>query len=342
MPDAAPLIPYYPRVPDHVRITDVSPRDGLQNEPGHIAAVDKARLVELLADAGLDEIEVSSFVSPKWIPQLGDADEVFARVVEVKSRGSGPGSHISNPDSQISNLKSPILSLSALVPNEQGMLGALTVNERAGFKLIDKVSVFTAASETFTQRNTNATIEESLRRFEPVVALAHEHNLDVRAYISCIVACPFEGPIDPRAVADVASRLAQMNIDELDLGDTIGRATPENLAPVLTETLAAIGQDWLSPDRFTLHLHDTFGRAAECVQAALDLGVRSFDSSAAGLGGCPYASTPDRRAPGNIATDTLVRTIVDAGYETSVDLDHLAEAAEFAAHITERARAEGT
>jgi len=331
------LFSYHSGVSQFVRITDVSPRDGLQNEPGHIAAPDKARLVELLAAAGLDEIEVSSFVSPKWIPQLGDADEVFARVAEVKSRGSGP-------ESQISDLKSQIscpLSFSALVPNEQGMLAALAVNKRAGFKLIDKVSVFTAASETFSQRNTNATIEETLRRFEPVVAIAHEHDLDVRAYISCMVACPFEGSIDPRAVADVASRLAQINVDELDLGDTIGHATPKTLAPVLTETLAAIGHDWLRPDSFTLHLHDTFGRAAECVRTALDLGVRSFDSSAAGLGGCPYASTPDRRAPGNIATDTLVRTIVDAGYETNVDLAHLAEAAEFAAQITERARAEG-
>lgn len=340
-------------MPDHVRITDVAPRDGLQNEPGHIPAADKARLVELLAAAGVDEIEVSSFVSPKWIPQLGDADEVFSQISDLKSQISNPESepptsesnkpHTYEPPAQAGRDEShPPLTFSALVPNEQGMRAALAVNERAGFRLIDKVAVFTAASETFSQRNTNGSIEQTIRRFEPVIALAHEHDLDVRGYISCIVTCPFEGPIDPRAAAAVVNQLVEVGVDELDLGDTIGRATPETITAAINEVLAVVGKDWLDPLSFTLHLHDTFGRAAECVRAAIDLGVRSFDGSVAGLGGCPYASTPQRRAPGNIATETLVRTIHEAGYETNVDLARLAEAAEFAAHIAECARAEGT
>lgn len=308
---------------DRVRITDVAPRDGLQNEPGVIATPDKVRLAELLCRSGVDEVEVSSFVSPRWIPQLGDAAEVFA---ELGARLSPPARGAA---------RAPLLS--ALVPNEQGMRAALEVNRRAGRAIVGKIGVFTAASETFARRNINATIAESIRRFEPVVALARENALPVRAYISCAVRCPFEGDIAPERVGHVAQALSDLGADEIDLGDTIGAGEPETIHALLHGVIARLG-DAVLP-RLTLHLHDTFGRAPECVREALQLGVRSFDGSVAGLGGCPYASRPGRRAPGNIATETLVRTISDAGFETGVDLGRLRDAAAFASRIVSEARA---
>lgn len=228
---------------------------------------------------------------------------------------------------------------SALVPNEKGMQGVLDVNARAGGKLISKVSVFTAASETFARKNTNATIAETIERFRPVVEIARREGLAVRGYISCVIACPFEGPISPEAVARVVTQLIELGIDDLDLGDTIGAGTRETVAAMLRRVASeSRGRDGLLT---TLHLHDTFGRAAECVKSALDLGVTSFDGSVAGLGGCPYASTPGKRAPGNISTETLVRTVHGAGFTTGVDLAALEAAAAFAREIvnTSRARA---
>ncbi|MDX2197555.1 MAG: hydroxymethylglutaryl-CoA lyase [Phycisphaerae bacterium] len=271
-----------------IRITEVGPRDGLQNEPAIITTADKLRLVEQLCRAGFDEIEVSSFVSPKWVPQLGDAAELFAAAARFKPAG---------------------VLFSALVPNEKGLTSALAVN--ASSPIIDKLSVFTSASETFAKKNTNATIAETLQRFEPVVAAARDHRLLVRGYVSCAIACPFEGPIAPAAVADVCRRLRKMGIDEIDVADTIGVATTDAMHAMLTAVLTEI-----PPADLTLHLHDTFGRAADCVRVALDLGLRSFDSAVAGLGGCPYASTPQRRAPGNIATETLLATIAAWGGQT--------------------------
>lgn len=306
-------------MPEFVRITDVSPRDGLQNESGVMPTTDKARLVELLRKTGVDEIEVTSFVSPKWVPQLGDAMELLR---------------------QLSNGR-PLMS--ALVPNERGMQSALeAIREWPG--RLGKVSVFTAASETFAKKNTNASIAETIERFKPVIAAAHDAGLSVRGYISCVIACPFEGPISPERVAEVADQLASLGIDELDLGDTIGAGTSEST----TAMLDAVDDVWFvgqNPGesavnaRTTLHLHDTFGRASECVKAALDAGIRSFDGSVAGLGGCPYASTPGKRAPGNIDTRLLVETIHNAGFVTNVNLDRLDEAAAFAREIVARARA---
>jgi hydroxymethylglutaryl-CoA lyase len=303
--------------PGRVRITDVSPRDGLQNEAGVIPTADKVRLVELLAATGVDEVEVSSFVSAKWVPQLGDAAEVFA-ALQARER----------PE------------YSALVPNDRGMQGVLEVNAKTGGKLIRKVSLFTAASETFSRKNTNASIAETIERFKPVVEIAHHERLEIRGYISCAIACPFEGPIRPEAVAAVAQQLFALGIHDLDLGDTIGAGTPETVDVMLKHIDGTVGinaRGMLT----TLHLHDTFGRAAECVKTALDLGITSFDGSVAGLGGCPYASTPGKRAPGNISTETLVRTIHSAGYTTGVDLAALERAAAFAREIvaTSRARA---
>lgn len=297
-----------------VRITDVAPRDGLQNEPGVVPTPQKARLVELLAGAHVDEIEVSSFVSPKWVPQLGDAAEVFALLARHPSFRERAG------------VARPLLS--ALVPNEKGMQAALAVNEHAGRNLIGKVAVFTAASETFSRKNTNATIAETIERFKPVIALAREHRLPVRGYISCVVACPFEGPVAPPAVARVAEQLLEIGCDEIDLGDTIGAAVPESIRTLLNEARRVMG-DLSDPARFTLHLHDTRGTATDCTREALALGVRSFDGATGGLGGCPYASTPGQRAPGNIDTATLVRTIHAEGFRTGVDLGRLSAAAAF-------------
>lgn len=309
---------------ERVRITDVSPRDGLQNEPGVIPSAEKVRLIELLAATGVDEIEVTSFVSPKWVPQLGDAETVL-----VGAAGA----------------KSDRVVFSALVPNERGMADALAAMKKAdpgvrssgASRSLDKVSVFAAASETFSRRNINASRAESMERFKPVVKTAQENSLQLRGYLSCVIACPFEGPIAPDEVAKWAITLHRLGIPEIDLGDTIGAGTPETVERMLHAVQSACRAEQVNPT-LTLHLHDTFGRAAECVKVALDMGIRSFDGSVAGLGGCPYASTPGKRAPGNISTELLVRTIRDAGYETGVDLDKLSTAAEFARRIVAKAR----
>jgi hydroxymethylglutaryl-CoA lyase len=303
-----------------VRITDVSPRDGLQAELSVVQTTDKARLVELVERSGVDEVEVSSFVSPRWVPQLGDAGQLFGLLAGNKPAG---------------------MVYSALVPNIKGLDAALAVNQAARQqfgeeRLIDKVAVFAAASEGFSLRNTNGTIEEVLTRFKPMIPLAHEHGLMVRGYISCIVRCPIDGEIDPVTVGDVASRLLDMGVDEIDLGDTIGAATAETIEPVIMEVIDRLEGEAINEygdPTLTLHLHDTFGHAAECVEMALDLGVRSFDSSAGGLGGCPYASTESSRAPGNISTALLVEAIERAGFSTGVDRAALFEASEYAAGL---------
>lgn len=288
-----------------LRITDVSPRDGLQNEKQIISTADKIELVRLLCLAGVDEVEVSSFVSPKWIPQLGDAAEVLRGAAAHKPAG---------------------MCWSVLVPNEKGMQAAHDVN--AGARLIDKVSVFTAASETFSRKNTNATIAETLERFKPVIAAARSANLLTRGYVSCVVRCPFEGDIAPQKVADVAEQLLTLGIHEIDLGDTIGAGTPQTIEAMLRAVIDRLGAS--VTQRLTLHMHDTFGTAAACVVRAIELGLRSFDGSAGGLGGCPYASTPERRAPGNIATELLLLAAEQAGCVTRVDAARLAMAGAFA------------
>lgn len=312
-------------MPDHVRITDVAPRDGLQNEAGAVTTADKADLVRTLAQTGVAEVEVTSFVNPKVIPQLADAADLLAAVAQDKPAGT---------------------RFSVLVPNAKGMDRAIAANNAAAGNssapLIDKAAVFAAASETFSEKNTGGSIEEVLERFPPVIDTAHEHGMTVRGYISCIVACPYEGPIDPERVADVASTLIDMGADEIDLGDTIGEGTAETIANVLLAVIERL-DGRRTNDRgepiLTLHLHDTFGRAAECVTEALTLGVRSFDGAVSGLGGCPFASTPDRRAPGNIDTGLLVNTIHAAGFETSVDKAKLAHASAVASRVVAAARA---
>lgn len=303
-----------------IRITEVSPRDGLQAELSVVSTQDKARLVQLVQQTGVREVEVSSFVSPRWVPQLGDAGALFEMLASEKPEG---------------------VLYSALVPNTRGLDAAIEVNRQAREmhgveRLIDKVSVFAAATEGFSLKNTNGTIEEVLKRFEPMIPIAHEHGLMVRGYISCIVRCPFDGRVDPVAVGDVASRLLDLGVDEIDLGDTIGAATPETIEPVIMEVIDRLdgrATNGFGEPSLTLHLHDTFGHAAACVEMALELGVRSFDSSAGGLGGCPYASTEHARAPGNISTAVLVEAIERAGFRTGIDQSALFRAGEFAAGL---------
>lgn len=302
-----------------VRITDVSPRDGLQNEPGIVPAADKVRLIQMLARTGVDEIEATSFVSPKWVPQLGDAEEVLSALRKL-------------PRDERECV------MSALVPNEKGFERAKQFHT-AGFPL--KISVFTAASETFNTKNTNATIGESIERFRAFLPEALALGMSVRLYVSTVIACPFEGPIAPAQVRRVCDQLADLAPTELfergdvelDLGDTIGAATPESMRALLSEFSES------ERARLVIHLHDTFGRAADCVKVALDMGVRSFDGSVAGLGGCPYAGTMEKPAPGNISTELLVRTIQQWGGSTRVNAAALEEAAAFARTIVARSRA---
>lgn len=313
---------------DPVRITEVAPRDGLQNEAGVIPTAEKAELVRMLSSTGVDEVEVTSFVSPKWIPQLGDAAELFELLAADLDAAKPEG-----------------VQWSVLVPNERGMDAALDADrrarEKAGRSVIDKVSVFTAASESFSQKNTNASIEETIVRFRPVVSAAQGAGMRTRGYISCIVRCPYEGDIEPERVGEVCAMLLELGIDEIDLGDTVGAATPESITPVLLAAIEALDgarTNTFGEPTLTLHLHDTFGNAAGCVREALTIGVRSFDGAASGLGGCPFASVDGRRAPGNIATELLVRTIGDAGETTRVHPAKLARAGAYAERITTSAR----
>ncbi len=284
-------------LPNSIRITEVGPRDGLQNEPGVIGVDDKIAFINLLSRSGVAEIEVTSFVSAKWVPQLADAEQVLSRIERVGG-----------------------VVYSALVPNEQGM-------ERALAAKANKIAVFTAASETFSRRNTNASIAETLARFAPVIATAKSHSLPVRAYVSCAVACPYEGPIEPAQVRDVVERLLELGADEIDLGDTIGVAVPSDIDR-LYEALAPV----LRAEDSTLHLHDTRGTALACAYRAMQLGVRSFDSSCVGLGGCPFAPG----AAGNLATEDLVYLCDRMGIPCGVELNALLKAGRHIAPLVAR------
>ncbi|HEU4725407.1 MAG TPA: hydroxymethylglutaryl-CoA lyase, partial [Candidatus Eisenbacteria bacterium] len=263
-----------------------------QNETAPIPTAAKVALVDALSEAGYDEIEVSAFVSPKWIPQLADASEVFAGI-----------------------RRRPGVVYAALVPNEQGLERALEA--RAG-----KIAVFTAASETFNRKNINATIEESIARFAPVVPRALDAGLRVRGYISTAFHCPYEGKIDPIAVVAVAKRLLELGVEELSIGDTIGKATPEEVNDLLDRLLDALPQDEIA-----LHFHDTYGRAVANALAGYERGITIFDASVGGVGGCPYAPG----AAGNIATEDLAAALLDAGATLSLDLAKVAVASDLLA-----------
>lgn len=276
---------------DRVEIFEMGPRDGLQNEKRLIPAADKIALVDLLSQAGFRRIEVTSFVSPRWVPQMADADEVLARIT-----------------------RAPSIRYAALTPNLRGYQAAR--DARA-----DEVAIFASASEGFSRANLNCSIAESLDRFAPVAEAARADGMPLRGYVSVVTDCPFDGPTPPAQVARVAAALRDLGCYEISLGDTIGHGRPETIRAMLQAVLAE-----LPPDRLAGHYHDTQGRALENIEASLDLGLRVFDAAVGGLGGCPYAPG----AAGNVATEAVAARLAALGFDTGLDAAVLDKAAAFA------------
>ena len=276
---------------DKVEIFEVGPRDGLQNEKRLIPTEEKVALVDLLSRVGFRRIEVASFVSQKWVPQMADSAEVLAGI----NRRAG-------------------ISYAALTPNMKGF-------ERAIEARADEVAIFGSASEGFSKANINATIEDSLERFRPVAEAAKEAGVPVRGYVSCVVECPYDGAVDPGSVAYVVEKLRDVGCYEVSLGDTIGRAVPEKMDAMLAHVLDVAPASVLAG-----HFHDTSGRALENVSVAIERGLRVFDAAVGGLGGCPYAPG----AAGNVATGAVAQHAEALGYETGLDLVLLEQAAEMA------------
>jgi hydroxymethylglutaryl-CoA lyase len=276
--------------PNSVTIVEVGPRDGLQNESVNVPTADKVRFVDLLSDAGLPVIEASAFVSPKWVPQMSDASDVFAAIT-----------------------RRPGAIYTALVPNLAGL-------ERATAARVDEIAIFAASSETFSQRNINQSIDASLETYAAVCGAARAAGLRVRAYLSTAFGCPFEGDVPPARVAHVAARLVAMGAYQVSVSDTIGIAHPGQVPRVVNAVC-----EHVPVEQVALHFHDTRGTALANVLAALDLGVRTYDASAGGLGGCPYAPG----ATGNLATEDLIYMLNGLGIATGVRLDALVEASSF-------------
>lgn len=271
-----------------VEIFEVGPRDGLQNEKAQIATSDKIALVDTLSSAGFKRIEVASFVSPKWVPQMADSADVLAGINRADR-----------------------VSYAALTPNMRGLEGAILAKA-------DEVAVFASASEGFSKANVNATIEESIARFVPIMEAA---PMPVRGYVSCVADCPFDGPTDPADVARVVEKLFAMGCYEVSLGDTIGQAEPEQIDAMLNAVLEVCDARKLAG-----HFHDTSGRALQNIDVALLHGVRVFDAAVGGLGGCPYAPG----AAGNVATEAVLAHVEDAGYATGLDAKIIARAGQMA------------
>lgn len=275
---------------DFVRVVEVGPRDGLQNESALIDTQIKIDFINRLSETGLSMIEATSFVSPKAIPQLHDAQEVFEGIQ-----------------------KKPGVSYPVLVPNEQGLERALAVHAR-------NIAIFAAASETFSLRNIHAGIHESIHIYAPVVKQAKAQGLWVRGYISCVLGCPYEGKIAPEKVLEVAEAMMRMGVDEISLGDTIGVGTPKSMKLLLDSASKAFHLE-----KIAVHCHDTYGQALANIYAALESGVRIIDSSVAGIGGCPYA----KGATGNVATEDVVYLLHGEGIDTGVHLEKLAHVGNF-------------
>lgn len=271
-------------IPKKVRLVEVGPRDGLQNEAQSISTADKIQLVDDLSNAGLSHIEVGSFVSPKWVPQMAGSAEVFAGI-QRRER----------------------VTYAALTPNLRGFEDALAAGVR-------EVAVFAAASEAFSQRNINCSISESLERFAPIMQAARLHGVQVRGYVSCVLGCPYDGQIAPQQVAAVANALIDMGCYEVSLGDTIGVGTPGATRTLIEEVARQIPRGKIAG-----HFHDTYGQALANIYASLLEGIQVFDSSVAGLGGCPYA----KGASGNVASEDVLYMLQGLGIETGVDLDRL-------------------
>lgn len=276
--------------PKRVKLVEVGPRDGLQNEPTPIDTDTKVEFINRLSDSGLPVIEATSFVSPKWVPQLADADEVLSRIAR-KAEVAYP----------------------VLVPNTKGMERALAAGA-------EEVAVFTAASETFSQKNTNCSIDESIERFKPVIVKAKTEDVRVRGYISCVLGCPYEGAVDRERVAALAKRLYELGCYEISLGDTIGVGTPLQAKEMLAATARKVPIEHLA-----IHFHDTRGQALANILACLELGASVVDASVSGLGGCPYANG----ATGNVATEDVLYMLQGLDIETSVDLDKLIDVGRF-------------
>lgn len=274
-------------LPARVTLVEVGPRDGLQNEQEPVPVAAKLQLIHGLAAAGLPVIEAGSFVNPKWVPQMADSDAVFAGLE-----------------------RRPGVRYTALTPNLKGFERALAAGA-------DEVAVFAAASEAFSRKNINCSIAESLERFAPVVEAARAANLPVRGYVSCVLGCPYDGAIEPRAVADVTRDLLAMGCYEVSLGDTIGTGTAGGMSRLLQLLLGEV-----EPGRLAVHCHDTYGQAVANILVALQHGIATVDASVAGLGGCPYA----KGATGNVATEDVVYLLNGLGIETGVDLEALVSA----------------
>jgi len=283
--------------PDKVKIVEVGPRDGLQNEAKTVSTEDKIQLIEQLAESGLTIIEAGSFVSPKWIPQMADSAEVFSTI----KRRAG-------------------VTYTALTPNMKGLEGALAAG-------VDEISVFAAASETFSQKNINCSIEESIERFRPVCEEARDRGLAVRGYVSCVLGCPYEGNITPHAVRNVSKALVELGCYEISLGDTIGTGTPDH-ARMMVDTVL----DDVPLENVAVHFHDTYGQALANIYAVLEQGVSVVDSSIAGLGGCPYANG----ASGNVATEDVLYMLRGLGIETGLEMDKLLKASRFISKVIGR------
>ncbi|OSQ44880.1 hydroxymethylglutaryl-CoA lyase [Thalassospira alkalitolerans] len=273
-------------LPKHVKIVEVGPRDGLQNEKTMVATDTKVELIHRLNDAGLSVIEATAFVSPKWVPQMADASDVMARIT-----------------------RKPGVTYPVLAPNLKGLEAAIAANAT-------EVAVFGAASESFSQKNINCSIIESLDRFRPVIDAARAAGIAVRGYVSCVLGCPYEGDIAPEKVAEVSKALFDMGCYEISLGDTIGTGTPGKAQAMIE----AVGKH-VTIDKLAAHFHDTYGQALANLLAVLQMGVTTIDSSVAGLGGCPYA----KGASGNVATEDVVYMLNGLGIETGIDLEKLAE-----------------
>ena len=274
-------------LPKSVKIVEVGPRDGLQNEKGLVPLSAKIALVEQLADAGCSLIETGSFVSPKWVPQMADSAAVFQQITRQDN-----------------------VRYAALTPNLRGLEAAIEVNA-------DEVAIFGAASESFSQKNINCSIAESLQRFLPVIELAKKQKIPVRGYVSCVMGCPYEGDIAPQKVAEVSQQLLDMGCYELSLGDTIGVGTPLKTQQLLDAVLEKI-----PTDKLAVHFHDTYGQALANILVALQHGIAVMDSAVSGLGGCPYA----KGASGNVATEDLVYMLDGMNIQSGINLKKLTQA----------------
>jgi hydroxymethylglutaryl-CoA lyase len=284
-------------LPERIRIVEVGPRDGLQNEKGEVPTAVKIELIERLADAGLPAVEATAFVSPKWIPQMADHVEVLERI-----------------------RRKPGVSYPVLTPNLKGFEAARAAGA-------SEVAIFGAASEAFSRKNINCSIAESLERFRPVVDAAIAADIRVRGYISCVAGCPYEGAVAPQKVAAVARALYDMGCYEISLGDTIGVGTPGKIQAMINACATGV-----PPDKLAGHYHDTYGQALANIYASMELGVATFDASVAGLGGCPYAAG----ASGNVATEDVVYLLEGLGIETGIDLDKVVDTGIWISSILKR------